>query len=175
MTEMTIEQAAWLRDVYLKPLELESATTARVLQAVPATAGDYRPDPASRGAMDLVRHIAAADIRFVDTVLNGEFNTRNLIPDHATTPSEIADWYSSAHAERRAALASLPGPALVKPVDFRGMFTWPAVRFLQMGLHHTIHHRGQLSAYLRSMGAKVPSIYGESYDAAQARLAAGKT
>jgi len=41
-----------------------------------------------------------------------------------------------------------------------------------MGLHHTIHHRGQLSSYLRSMGAKVPSIYGESYDDAQARKSA---
>jgi len=41
-----------------------------------------------------------------------------------------------------------------------------------MGLHHTIHHRGQLSSYLRSMGARVPSVYGESYDDAQARKAA---
>jgi len=32
-------------------------------------------------------------------------------------------------------------------------------------LNHSIHHRGQLSMYLRPMGAKVPSIYGESYDA----------
>jgi uncharacterized damage-inducible protein DinB len=36
---------------------------------------------------------------------------------------------------------------------------------------HSVHHRGQLSAYLRPMGAKVPSIYGESYDAAQERKA----
>jgi uncharacterized damage-inducible protein DinB len=47
--------------------------------------------------------------------------------------------------------------------------------FLAVGLHHTIHHRGQLSSYLRSMGAKVPSIYGESYDAAQARLQAASS
>ena len=37
-----------------------------------------------------------------------------------------------------------------------------------IGLKHSIHHRGQLSMYLRPMGAKVPSIYGESYDSAQA-------
>jgi uncharacterized damage-inducible protein DinB len=41
-----------------------------------------------------------------------------------------------------------------------------------LGVHHTIHHRGQLSAYLRSMGAKVPSIYGESYDSEQAKKGA---
>jgi uncharacterized damage-inducible protein DinB len=52
------------------------------------------------------------------------------------------------------------------------MFQRPAVTFVILGMHHTIHHRGQLSSYLRSMGAKVPSIYGESYDDAQARKAA---
>jgi uncharacterized damage-inducible protein DinB len=56
------------------------------------------------------------------------------------------------------------------------MFQFPAIAFIQLALNHTVHHRGQLSMYLRPMGAKVPSIYGESYDATQARLAkeAGK-
>jgi uncharacterized damage-inducible protein DinB len=51
------------------------------------------------------------------------------------------------------------------------MFQMPAVAFLQLGLNHTIHHRGQLCSYLRCMGAKVPAIYGESYDTAQAKQA----
>ena len=58
---------------------------------------------------------------------------------------------------------------LTNPIDFRGIITLPAVTFLMIGLKHSIHHRGQLSMYLRPMGAKVPSIYGESYDSAQAR------
>jgi uncharacterized damage-inducible protein DinB len=45
-----------------------------------------------------------------------------------------------------------------------GMFNLPAVMYLQFMLNHSIHHRGQLSAYLRPMGAKVPSIYGGSFD-----------
>ncbi len=59
-------------------------------------------------------------------------------------------------------------------LDFRGLFQSPAVTFLQISQNHTIHHRGQLSTYLRPMGAKVPVIYGESYDSAQERAAAGK-
>jgi uncharacterized damage-inducible protein DinB len=172
MTEMTAEQAAWMRDFYLRPLKLESATTLKVITAVPAEAGDYRPDANSRTALDLLRHIAATDNRFIETVVNGVFSTDNLIPESAGTPAEIGAWYGERHAANRDRLARVPSTDLVKPVDFRGMFTWPAVMFLQLGLHHTIHHRGQLSAYLRAMGAKVPSIYGESYDAAQARLAA---
>jgi uncharacterized damage-inducible protein DinB len=52
------------------------------------------------------------------------------------------------------------------------MFQFPGIMFLQLAMNHTIHHRGQLSMYLRPTGAKVPSIYGESYDTAQARVAA---
>jgi uncharacterized damage-inducible protein DinB len=68
-------------------------------------------------------------------------------------------------------LQRLSGEQLARMIDFRGMLQWPAVSFIRLGLSHTIHHRGQLSMYLRPMGAKVPSIYGESYDASQARLA----
>jgi uncharacterized damage-inducible protein DinB len=52
------------------------------------------------------------------------------------------------------------------------MFQLPAVMYLSFILNHSIHHRGQLSMYLRPMGAKVPAIYGESYDSAEARKAA---
>ena len=175
MKDRTVEQAVGMRDFYLRPLERESETTRKVLVAVPQAAAEYRPDAASRTALDLLRHIAATDNRFVETVINGAFSTQNIIPDSVKTPDEIASWYAERHAANRDALASVTGQALVTPVDFRGMFTWPAVMFLQLGLHHTIHHRGQLSAYLRAMGARVPSIYGESYDATQARLAAAQT
>ena len=59
-----------------------------------------------------------------------------------------------------------------KIVDFRGAFQLPAVAFLDFSLRHAIHHRGQLSTYLRAMGGKVPAIYGESYDSEQAKKAA---
>jgi uncharacterized damage-inducible protein DinB len=68
-------------------------------------------------------------------------------------------------------LESLSSEHLIKVIDFRGVFQMPAVRFLGVLLHHTIHHRGQLTVYLRPMGAKVPALYGESYDSAEARKA----
>jgi uncharacterized damage-inducible protein DinB len=46
------------------------------------------------------------------------------------------------------------------------------VAYFEFSLRHSIHHRGQLSAYLRAMGGKVPAIYGESYDSAEAKKAA---
>jgi uncharacterized damage-inducible protein DinB len=57
-------------------------------------------------------------------------------------------------------------------VDFWSIFQLPAVVYLQFAINHSVHHRGQLTIYLRPMGAKVPSIYGESFDDAQARQSA---
>jgi uncharacterized damage-inducible protein DinB len=119
-----------------------------------------------------VRHIAAADIRFLETTINAQFSTTAVLPDSIKTPAEIAAWHTETFADRFEKLAQLKGDHLVKMTDFRGIMQLPAVAFLQLGMNHTIHHRGQLSSYLRCMGAKVPSIYGESYDAAQARKAA---
>lgn len=173
MGEMTAENAMFLlHGMYLPMLKGESQLTKRVLEAVPAERNDYRPDPISKSAMELVRHIAAADIRFLETVINGRFSTAAILPEGLKTPMEIGAWFERRHTECAEQLAKLTSEQLTKQIDFRGMFQKPAIMFLPMGVHHTIHHRGQLSSYLRAMGAKVPSIYGESHDAEQARKAA---
>ncbi len=170
---MTPDQAVFLRNLYLGTLKNESRTTKSILESVPVDKADYRPDPISKSANELVRHIAAADNRFVETVINGTFDTNpSMIPEDAKTPSEIASWYEQRYAKNFEALAKESGEQLARIVDFRGMFQRPAVTFLMFGLNHTIHHRGQLSSYLRCMGAKVPAIYGESYDSAQAKKGA---
>ncbi len=172
---MTADQAKFLlHDVYMGTLKNESRTTKKILEAVPANKVDYKPDPVSRSANELARHIAAADNRFLETVINGVLDTNPaMIPENVKTPAEIASWYEERYAKNFEALGKVGGEQLVKIVDFRGMFQWPAVRFAIFGLHHTIHHRGQLASYLRCMGAKVPAIYGESFDSAQAKKAAG--
>ncbi len=134
-------------------LKTESRTTKKILEAVPANKVEYKPDPASRSAIELARHIAAADNRFVETVINGVFDTNPaMIPENVKTPAEVASWYEQRYAKNFEALGKVSGEQLV---------------------NHTIHHRGQLSSYLRCMGAKVPSIYGESYDSALAKKATG--
>jgi uncharacterized damage-inducible protein DinB len=53
---------------------------------------------------------------------------------------------------------------LMKPIEFFGVFNLPAAFYMGFLNNHSIHHRGQLAAYLRPMGSKCPSIYGGSYD-----------
>jgi uncharacterized damage-inducible protein DinB len=162
-----------LHDVSLPVLKIEHRTTRAVLEAVPADKGEYRPDSYAKTAMELVRHIAAAENRFLETTINGEFSTAGAgIPESVKTPVEVSAWYAKEFGKNFDALTKLKAEQLLKMVDFRGLFQLPAVAYLQVGLNHSIHHRGQLSTYLRPMGSKVPAIYGESYDSAQAKKAA---
>ncbi len=172
---LTPEQAVFLlQDVYMPLLKAEHRVTKAVLEAVPADKPDFRPDPFAKTAIELVRHIAAAENRFLETTLNGEFNpATGAIPDNVKTPTEIAAWYAERFEKNFAALTKATGEQLVKMVDFLGLFQRPAVASVQIGINHSIHHRGQLSTYLRPMGGKVPAIYGDSYDSAQAKKAAG--
>jgi uncharacterized damage-inducible protein DinB len=170
MPELTAEQAyIFVQNVLLPTIKGESRTTKKVLEAVPAGKPDYSPDPHAKSAIELVRHIAASEIRFWDCVINGVFNTGEILPGNLRTPQDVANWYEKGFAERFAALTKLSGEQLTKVVDFRGFFQRPAHGFLSMGLLHTVHHRGQLSTYLRPAGGSVPAIYGESYDTAEAK------
>ena len=172
---LTAEQAIFLlQDALMPMLKAEHRMTKAVLEAVPADKPDYRPDPNAKTAMELVRHIAASEIRFLETTINGVFSAAPAaFPETAKTPAHFAAWYADRFEKNCEALNRLSADQLLKMVDFRGMFQRPAVTFLQIGINHSIHHRGQLSTYLRPMGGKVPAIYGESYDSAQAKQAAG--
>ena len=174
MANLTPEQAHFLlHNVFLATLKTESRTTKKILEAVPADKSSYQPDSCAKTANELLRHIATAEFFFLEAVINGVFNPSSVkIPESAVTPAEIAAWYEESYVASFAALSTLTGEQLAKIVDFRGMFQMPAVMFLQFGLNHTIHHRGQLSTYLRPMGGKIPAIYGESYDSALAKKAA---
>jgi uncharacterized damage-inducible protein DinB len=171
---MQPEQADFLlHGVYLPGLKNEHRLTKSVIEAIPLDRGDYRPDGISKSALDLAWHITATEMRFLEAVAAGAFDLspRPLL-DSIKTSKDLAAWYSEHFEPRVETLAKLSNEQLTKVVDFRGMFQLPAVMYLNFVLHHSIHHRGQLSMYLRPMGAKVPAIYGESYDSAEARKSA---
>src|SRR5205807_8821746 len=106
---MTAEQAEfWLQDLLLGPLKNEHRTTRKILEAVPADKSDHRPDPVSKTAMELVRHIATAEIRFLETTISGQFNVANgAIPDNVKTPGEVGAWYADRFAANFDKLATL--------------------------------------------------------------------
>ena len=170
--QLNPDQTALIRDLALPVLKIEHETTKRVIQAIPPEKADYRPDSVSRTATELAWHIVASEKRFLAAITAGAFDFSPIPrPESVTTPSGVATWFDEIFAAGLQKLHALGGEQLAKVLDFRGLFQFPAAAFIQISMNHTIHHRGQLTMYLRPMGAKVPSIYGESYDATQDRLA----
>jgi uncharacterized damage-inducible protein DinB len=170
--QMTPDQAKFLLALTLPIIKTEHETTKRVIEAIPLDKGDYRPEPVAKSALELAWHIVAAENRFFGAICTGKFDfTPNNRPDSINNSAKIAAWFDETFNANVKQIEGLSGEQLTKSIDFRGMFQMPAVSFLQLSQNHSIHHRGQLSTYLRPLGAKVPSIYGESYDAAQARAA----
>lgn len=173
MQQLTPEQAQFLLNaVYLPGLRNEQRITKSVIEAIPPDKGDYRPNEISRSALDLAWHIAVTEMRFMEAVAAGGFDfTPRPMPDSIQNSADLMVWYTDNFEPRFAKLTKLTNEQLLKVIDFRGVFQLPAVMYLNFILHHTVHHRGQLSTYLRPMGGKVPAIYGESYDSAEARKA----
>lgn len=171
------DQARFLLEgVYLPGISNEHRLTKSVIEAIPADKGEYRPDGISKSAMDLAWHIVAAEMRFMDVVPGGGFDlSPRPRPDSIKNSEDLSHWYIENFEPRLERLMKASNEELMTIVDFRGMFQLPAVMYLDFMLHHSIHHRGQLSMYLRPMGAKVPAIYGESFDSAEARKAVAGT
>lgn len=162
---MTPEQAAFLAGAYLPAVQKESGITKRVIEAVPGDKGSYRPHPDSRSALELCWHIASCDIWFLDGFLAGKFEMEDdNMPADLTNSADITAWYEDNFAPKLESVAKLPPTFWATPLSFFGIYNHPSVVYLQFMLLHTVHHRGQLTAYLRPMGAKVPNIYGGSFD-----------
>lgn len=173
MIAMTPEQAAFLLQYQLPSVKNEYRTTSGIIAAIPTSNADYRPDPQTRSAAEIAWHIAAAEHRFYGGILTGAFDFNNIPrPEGGITPENILKFYADSFAKNFDNLTRLTPEQATKIIDFRGMFQLPAVAYLDFVIKHTVHHRGQLSTYLRAMGGKVPAIYGESYDSAEAKKSA---
>jgi uncharacterized damage-inducible protein DinB len=162
---MSPEEAGILLHTFLSTVQQEMQTTLRVLKAIPAGKTSFRPHPDSRSALELAWHTASADVWFLEGFQKGEFLMEDdTMPADLGSGSDIACWYEDAMATNLDKIRQLPATFWATPLPFFGIYNLPAVMYLQFMILHTVHHRGQLTAYLRPMGAKVPNIYGGSFD-----------
>jgi uncharacterized damage-inducible protein DinB len=144
----------------------EVQTTLRIIQAVPKDRLDYRPDTKSKNALGLVRHIALEDAWLLNCIADGVFTPP---PDDSDAcgimnPADAAARYKEKVPAALDRVRAMSGEKLTKVIDLLGMIQAPGINFLAMAAKHSVHHRGQLSTYLRPMGGKVPGIYGSSAD-----------
>jgi len=163
---MNPNQAKTVADFLIADLENEMQTTLRVLGAVPNAHFDYRPDAKSKTALGLVRHITLEDEWLLNCIADGAFTPP---PDDSDAcgimnPADAVARYQEKVPAALNRVRALPAEKLTDVIDLFGLMQMPGINFLSMAAKHSVHHRGQLSTYLRPMGGNVPGIYGPSAD-----------
>jgi uncharacterized damage-inducible protein DinB len=162
---MEPHEAKAVADFLLSELANEMQTTLRVFGAVAGGKADYQPDPLSKTGLGLIRHITLEDERVLNGIANGAFEA----PSDESVCGIMSAGDAIARYKERIPVSiervrAMSGEQLCKDIDYLGAFQMPGLAFLSLMLKHSIHHRGQLSTYLRAMGGRVPGIYGPSAD-----------
>jgi len=159
-------QAVSEKDVHLAHQEREHRTTIRVLNAYSPDKESFRPHATSMTAIETAWMMVGMQLD-LDGVMADEMKMTGP-PPVPKTWQELTAAYEKAHAELVRKLRAIPDEALNGtirvPVAKDRMEAHRRGDVLWYFLHALIHHRGQLSVYLRMVGGKVPSIYGPSGD-----------
>jgi uncharacterized damage-inducible protein DinB len=151
---------------FLKYWEKEAPATRKVIGRIPQGKSEYRADPKARTARELAWLIVGEEAALAEGMEKGAFEWVEK-PTPATM-EEIVAAYDRQHDALTRRLRGVDGSRWenMTPFLFNGqeVMKEPGYDMAWGFLLDMIHHRGQLSTYLRPMGAKVPSIYGPSAD-----------
>jgi uncharacterized damage-inducible protein DinB len=160
------------REFFLHVCSDEYPRFRGVLRATPADQLEYRPHPRSRSAYELIGHLIGHEQDLLELAETGTINHRMQV--QFRDRDEAVNIYSSAHEAVKPTLAALDESQWesVGRFNVQGNLIMEASRrdLAWMVLLDAIHHRGQLSTYLRPMGGTVPSIYGPSADTLDAKV-----
>ena len=139
----------------------ESKTTAKVLARIPE-GSDYRPDPKSRPAQEIAWQIVGEEKMLIEALESGKAEWAPA-PTPATM-KEILSVYEKQAAKMPQRPAAVPVGRWEGELEFFGSNRSTSLMAWSF-LFDIVHHRGQISTYLRPMGSTVPQIYGPSADA----------
>ena len=138
----------------------ESKTTRNVIARIPE-GSDYRPDPKSRTAKEIAWQVVCEEKMLIEALENG--SAEWAPPPMPATMKEVLDAYEKQSAQIAERWNALPQEKWDGRLQFFGNER-DASGMAWGFLFDIVHHRGQISTYLRPMGAKVPQIYGPSGD-----------
>jgi len=154
------------REFYRDRVRAEGPAFSKVLHALPAGKRDYRPHERSRSAAEIAWLVATEAQTCLELIEKGQVEWAD--PDTKGSLDAAADQFDRDQKKLLAALTHVDARAWGRKAKFLmgGKVAWaaPLGEMLWGMLFDAIHHRGQLSAYIRPMGGKVPSIYGPSGD-----------
>jgi uncharacterized damage-inducible protein DinB len=138
----------------------ETKTTRNVLARIPEHS-DYRPDPKSRTAKEIAWQIVCEEKMIIDALETGKAEWAP--PPMPETMKAVLDAYEMQSAGIEQRWKTLPADKWGGSLEFFGSQR-PASPMAWSFLFDIVHHRGQITTYLRPMGSTVPQIYGPSGD-----------
>jgi len=154
------------KELFLKFWEREGPATRKVISRIPQDKSDYKPEPRSRTALEIAWLIVMEEKVLAEGLEKGTVEWEDFpVPP---TVEEILATYDRNHDDLTRRLHALDHSVWEK--EFRFVYgeyeisRGTGYHFGWEFLFDTVHHRGQLSTYLRPMGSTVPSIYGPSAD-----------
>lgn len=163
------------KDALLSEFDMEMDNTRRTLERVPDDKFSWQPHPKSGTLAWMASHIANLPFWAVMTMKQDSLNlapakggSAPVLPK-ASNRKDLLDIFDKNRAEARAALAAADDAAYAQPwallMGERELFRELRAAVLRrMVLNHIIHHRGQLTMYLRALDVPVPALYGPSAD-----------
>ncbi len=154
-----------LREFYIDRRRAESPVFLRVLKELPADTADYKPHERSPTAQQLVWTLTFELQACLDVVTQNRAEWQSL---PAPPLAEMVQLFEQRSNELIDRVSKMDEESWNRTAQFyyngKVVSEQPVGQFLWFILFDAIHHRGQLSAYLRPMGGKVPAIYGPSAD-----------
>lgn len=155
----------------LAELKHEAASTRKMLERVPAESFGWKPHEKSMTLLQLAGHVARLT-NWLTIIINAaefDISTRGNNPIVFTDTAGLLYEFEDNFAEGTAALQSASNENLREKWRLRNgehiIFEMPRVAVVRhMVLNHIVHHRGQLSVYLRLLNVPVPGMYGPSAD-----------
>jgi uncharacterized damage-inducible protein DinB len=157
-----------IADTFIPELDQEMATTRRVLERVPSEKATWKPHAKSFSLGHLAQLLSWMPGWITTTLQKTELNLLGGGGYSIETTETLLDLFDKNVAQARAALAAASdqdfhvGWSLKRGDEV--IFTLPRVVVVRQHISHLVHHRGQMSVYLRLLDVPVPSIYGPSAD-----------
>jgi uncharacterized damage-inducible protein DinB len=157
-----------IAQAFLSELDAEMPTTRRLLQRVPGERGAWKPHEKSFCLGHLAQLVARMPGWLTHTMRFTELDLANFRGYSLETTETLLAEFDRAVAEAREALAGATDEDFEVPWSLRHgdrvFFTMPRLTIMRQNVNHLVHHRGQLTVYLRLLDVPIPSIYGPTAD-----------
>lgn len=157
-----------ISEVLLPEFDEEMASTRRLLERVPTEKGQWKPHPKSFSLGHLTQLVCWMPGWITNTLTETELNLSGASPYSYEKTEDLLGMFDRNVREARAAIAASKdadyGVDWSLKVGDRVVLTQPRRAIVRNHINHLVHHRGQLTVYLRLIDVPLPSIYGPTAD-----------